>query len=61
VDAPTKIYPHVLSYDVKLMHCIPWTAGLLWRDRHKWKDNIKMDFKKMGYEDVNISELAEDS
>jgi len=32
----------------------------LGRPRCKWDDNIKMDFQKVGYEDMDWIELAQD-
>jgi hypothetical protein len=30
------------------------------RPRHRWKNNIKMDLKEIGYEFVNCIHLAQD-
>lgn len=30
------------------------------RYSRRWKDNIKMDFRELGYEFVNLSNLAQD-
>ena len=31
------------------------------RHRHRWEDNIKMDYKEMGWEDVECIRLAQDT
>jgi len=31
----------------------------LWRPRHKWEDNIKMDFQEVGCRGVDWIELAQ--
>jgi hypothetical protein len=31
----------------------------LWRLRHRWEDNIKMDFKETGYEGVDLIHMAQ--
>ena len=40
-----------------------WWADLLERDysqdRYRWEDNIKMDFREMGQEDVDCIALAQ--
>jgi len=38
----------------------PEGRRLFERPRHRWKDNIKMDLQKVGCEDVDWIELAED-
>jgi hypothetical protein len=32
----------------------------LWRPRHKWEGNIKMDFQEVGWGSVDWIELAQD-
>ena len=32
----------------------------LWRPRHRWEDNIKMDLQEIGCSGVNWIELAQD-
>jgi hypothetical protein len=36
----------------------PEGKGLLGRPRRRWDDNIRMDVKEIGWEDVNWIELA---
>jgi len=33
---------------------------LLWRPRHRWKDNIKMDLQEVGCGSMDWFELAQD-
>jgi hypothetical protein len=30
------------------------------RPRHRWEDNIKMDFRKTGIDEANVIQLAQD-
>jgi hypothetical protein len=32
----------------------------LGRPRHRWEDNIKMDLREIGWEDVDLMQLAQD-
>jgi len=34
---------------------------MLGRHRHRWENNIKMDYKEMGEEDVECIQLAQDT
>ena len=40
--------------------CGPGFTPLLFRRRRKCEDNIKMDFKELGYEGVSLIGLAQD-
>jgi hypothetical protein len=38
----------------------PEGKRLLGRPRHRWVDNIKMDLREIGYDDMDWSDLAQD-
>jgi hypothetical protein len=40
--------------------CIHALVGKpIWRPRHKWEDNIKMDINRIGLEDVDWIDLSQ--
>jgi hypothetical protein len=37
-----------------------WREETIWRPRHRWEDNIRMDLEDIGWEGVDWMHLGED-